>query len=416
MMGRLTEKAGIFVNTSDGLPAARRHPVLYVLHSSQLYGTERMALATAEGLADEFETILFGPPGPALVEAERLGFQTREYRSCKDLAYVLMPLLSRYQSLTFVGTGPRYHIVCIALNAFYGRRIKHVQIVHGGTGTYKDIARNLQKDYSRKRMLNFFDISFVAVSEWSKQQLIDFGVRNRIEVVSNFIPSARIADIPKRPVYSEIGARNVLVVSRIDHIKRVDLLLDALDRRKSDLCEICFRILGSGPEFDNLKERARRAHPNVEFVGFSENVAGEMTKADLLLHLCPVEPFGLVVLEAMAAHLAAMVPDQGGAASLVRDNISGFTFRANDAEHLAQRLIEAKNTPADLLNRMVLNADLRVQTEFSAESSLRRYRELFAPAESSRRFPTRSGRVRSAQQPALWDGEDGARHRAGIVG
>lgn len=403
------------MSISDRSASSHRHPVLYVLHSSQLYGTERMALATAQGLADEYETILIGPPGPALEEAERLGFQTRQYHSCKDLAYVLMPLLAQYPSLTFVGTGPRYHLVCMALNMYYGRRINHVQIVHGGTGSHKEAFRNLKKDYSRKKMLNFFDITFVAVSEWSKQQLVDFGVRNPIEVVGNFITPARLAEIPKRPVYNGVGARKVLIVSRIDHIKRVDLLLEALDRRQRDLCDISFRILGSGPEFDNLSQRARRAHPNVEFVGFSENVAGEMAESDLLLHLCPVEPFGLVVLEAMAARLAVMVPDEGGAASLVRDGVSGFTFRADDADRLAQRLVDAKNAPTDLLNRMVLNADRRVQTEFSAESSLRRYRELFAPAESGRVL-ARSHRIRPAQQPALWDRADGAGHGAGIVG
>src|SRR5208337_1441344 len=103
------------------MPSPNRHPVLYVLHSSQLYGTERMALATAEGLADQFETIFIGPPGPALVEAERLGFQTRRFLTCRDLAHVLMPFLKEHPSLTFVGTGPRYNLVCVALNMFYGR-------------------------------------------------------------------------------------------------------------------------------------------------------------------------------------------------------------------------------------------------------------------------------------------------------
>src|SRR5580698_5384106 len=108
MMGMLVERVGNSGHGLDRLPGLRRHPLIYVLHSSQLYGTERMALATARGLADDFETIFIGPPGPGLVEAERLGFQTRQYRSSLDLAIVLRPLLKKYRSLTFVGTGPRY--------------------------------------------------------------------------------------------------------------------------------------------------------------------------------------------------------------------------------------------------------------------------------------------------------------------
>src|SRR5208337_2122850 len=144
------------------MPGTHRHPVLYVLHSSQLYGTERMALATAQGLAEEFETIFIGPPGPGLIEAERLGFQTRQYRTSMDLARVLKPLLKQYPSLTFVGTGPRYHLVCIALNLFYRRKIRHIQVLHGGSG--------IDKDYDQKKVLNCFDITFVVVSEWSRQR------------------------------------------------------------------------------------------------------------------------------------------------------------------------------------------------------------------------------------------------------
>src|ERR1700728_2429364 len=266
----------------------RRHPILYVLHSSNLYGTERMALATALGLNDEFETIFIGPPGPALVEAERLGFQTRQYRTSKDLARVLRPLLRQFASLTFVGTGPRYNLVCIALNVFYRRKIRHIQILHGGSG--------ISKDYARKRVLNFFDITFIVVSEWSKQRLIEHGVRNRIEIVGNFLTAAQPSEMPRRKPYDSPGVRSVAVVSRIDQLKRVDLLLDALDQRRQELSELSFRIFGVGPDFEKLKERALRAHPNVEFAGYTGNVAGEMAKADLLVHTCGVETFGLAVL------------------------------------------------------------------------------------------------------------------------
>jgi glycosyltransferase involved in cell wall biosynthesis len=349
-----------------------RHPVLYVLHSSQLYGTERMALATAQGLVDEFETIFIGPPGPGLVEAHRLGFQTRQYRTSKDLAVVLKPLLRQYPSLTFVGTGPRYNLVCIALNFFYRRRIKHIQVLHGGSGVHKD--------YARKKVLNLFDITFVVVSQWSRQKLVDYGVRNRIEVIGNFLTPAQLAANPKRPLYTEPGVRRALVVSRIDPLKRVDLLLDALDHRSVDLQDISFRILGVGPDIEKLRDRARQTHPNVEFVGFSDDVAGELARADLLVHTCPVETFGLAVLEAMAARVAALAPDKGGTAMLIDDGVSGFTYRADDPDHLAARLVELKQTPAELFNRMVGNASDKVDNEFSAHAALQRYRELFAPA------------------------------------
>jgi glycosyltransferase involved in cell wall biosynthesis len=356
------------LNVTNTTPS--RHPVIYVLHSSQLYGTERMALATARGLADEFETIFIGPPGDGLVEAQRLGFETRQYITSMDLAKVLAPLLKRYRSLTFVGTGPRYNLVCIALNLWYRRKIRQIQIVHGGSG--------VEKDYQRKKVLNHFDITFIVVSDWSKQKLVSHGVRNRIEIIGNFIIPEDLRAFPTRPVYNQPGYRRAIVVSRIDKLKRVELLLDALDLQP-ELSGISFRIFGVGPEIEHLRQRAAKSHRNVDFAGFTADVAGEMAKADLLVHTCPVETFGLAVLEAMAAKLAVLVPDAGGTAMLVSDGENGFAFRADDAASLAERLLELKSAPAELLNRMVSNALGKIHGEFSAESALARYRELFAP-------------------------------------
>jgi glycosyltransferase involved in cell wall biosynthesis len=171
--------------------------------------------------------------------------------------------------------------------------------------------------------------------------------------------------------------RRALVVSRVDRLKRVDLLLDALDLRP-ELADISFRILGVGPDIESLRQRAARTHPNVEFVGYSGDIAGELAKADLLVHTCPVETFGLAVLEAMAAKLAVLVPDAGGTAMLIEDGVSGFHFRADNAGHLGDRLVELRNAPPELFNRMVENALGKVHGEFSAETALRQYRELFS--------------------------------------
>jgi glycosyltransferase involved in cell wall biosynthesis len=336
-----------------------RHLVLYVLHSSNLYGTERMALATAMGLSKDFQTVILG--------------------TCLDLARVIKPYLQQHRSFTFVGTGPRYNLVCIAMNMFFRKRVKQVQIVQGGTGHFKDPLENIKKDYSRKKVLNYFNVTFVTVSDWSKQQLVRFGVRKPIHVVANFLTNENSSAIRLRTRYVQDGIKNVVIVSRVDHVKRLDLLLDALDRKKAELANLSFRILGTGPELDSLSERARRSHPNVEFVGFCNDVPGEMARADLFLHTCPVEPFGLVVLEAMAARLATLVPDEGGPASIIEDGVCGFTFRANDADHLASRLVELHNAPVDLLNKMVDSATSRVETQYSREESLRQYRGIFSP-------------------------------------
>jgi glycosyltransferase involved in cell wall biosynthesis len=337
-----------------------------------MYGTERMALSTALGLANEFETIFIGPYGPALMEAERLGFETRSFQSIPTLVRRIWEVLWEFQSFTFVSTVPRYSAICMMLNYVLRRKVRDVQMIHGGGSD--------EKDYANLWRFNSYDSNFVTVSEYSKEKLVKLGVRaDRISVVGNFLTSEQLAVMPRRPAYTRDGVRNVAIVSRIDPPKRVDLLLDALDRRGAELSDLSFKIFGWGPDFDKLRLRGL-VHPNVEFAGYTENVAAELAQADLMVHTCPVEAFGLAVLEAMAVGLPALVPDKGGTATLVAEGVTGFTFHADDADHLAARLVELKNAPAELLNRMSRNARISHDTRFSAQASLEKYRRLFEPA------------------------------------
>ena len=338
-----------------------------------MYGTERMALATAQGLARDFQIIFIGPRGPAMVEARKLGFETRFFQTIPELVGLLREILRQFDCLTFVSTLPRYSAICVVLNLFVRRRIRHIQMIHGGGYERKDLAGLAS--------FNAFEMTFVAVSDYSKERMIHHGIRpDRIAVVENFLTERQLATMPRRAQYDRDGVRTVAVVSRIDPPKRVDLLLDALDRRGAELGDVAFRIFGWGPDLERLRARAAKTHPNVQFAGYIDNVAAELAKADLLLHTCPVEAFGLAVLEAMEVNLPTLVPDRGGTARLVSDGETGFTFRADDPDHLAARLVELKNAPAQLLNRIAGSARASCDARFSADVSIRKYRQLFTPA------------------------------------
>ncbi|MGD0542728.1 MAG: glycosyltransferase family 4 protein [Tepidisphaeraceae bacterium] len=355
------------------MPSPTRHPLLYILHSSKLYGTERVALDTAQGLADEFEPILFGPPGAAMDEAEKLGFEARRFRGAKQFAKTLRPCLARYRSLTFVATGVMHSAVCLMLNALYRRRIRHFHIVHGGS--------NDRDSYGRKKWLNHTGVRIIAVSEWTKQKLISYGTRaDLIDVVPNSLPEARVKGFPRRGPFERPGASGAIIVSRLDPMKRVGILLDALDRGPRELAEISFTIFGLGPEMDPLQKRAAATHPNVRFAGFSADVPNQMAASDLLIHTSPEEPFGLVVLEAMAANLPVLVADAAGPGAIVEDGVNGFKFRPDDSAHLAQRLAELQSAPAEKFNAVVAGGRHTVEETYSATKMLHRYRELFSPA------------------------------------
>lgn len=349
-------------------------PLVYALHSGNLYGTERMALATLQGLRDRFKPVLLAPPGPALAEAGRLGIPGEPFASPREFAQRLRPWLADCRQIGFIATGLVHSLAFLALNAWYRRPAVHLHLVHGGTDE--------RLSYGRKRLLNPTGVVLVAVSDFVRDRLLAHGVApGRIRVIENFLTDERVRTAPRRPPFDSAGVRRVVLVSRIDPIKRVDLLLDALERHP-ELGALSFRILGSGWELEKLRQRAAGRHPSVNFLGFSEAVAAELAAADLLLHLCPSEPFGLAILEAMAAGVPVLVPDTGGAGLLVAEGISGGRFRADDAEALAARLWELHQAPPELLNRWVAGGDRALATRFSQRERLADYERLLAEVES----------------------------------
>jgi len=345
-----------------------RTPLLYILHSGNLYGTERMALITAEGLSDRFQTTIFAPSGPVHEEAKRRGFSVEEFSTIWGLFCRLQGYWAKHRRLAIMSTGVWHSILAGFWNVLYRRRPIHLHLVHGGTDE--------RQSYGRKKWLNQFKIIFVAVSEFVKQRLIAHGVySDKILVIENFLSEQRIAETPKRLHFSASGVRRLIVVSRVDPIKRVDLLLDALDRTPA-LASLQIRVLGAGWDLETLRTRAQARNPNVTFTGFLPNALEELAQADLLVHLCPVEPFGLTILEAMAAGVPVLVPDSGGAGSVVQNGISGFRFRSNDADSLAGRLVELTQTPAECLNRIAAGGREALVSRFSAEARLADYRSV----------------------------------------
>jgi glycosyltransferase involved in cell wall biosynthesis len=213
-----------------------------------------------------------------------------------------------------------------------------------------------------------------------KQKLIDYGVRPEgIEVAYNFLTPRQIEQAPKRPAFTS-GIQKVVIASRLVDYKCVDLILDAMDRHP-ELADLPIRVMGDGPDLKKLRRRALEKNPNVQFMGFDPNIAAEFAGADLLLHLCPTEPFGLVILEAMAANLPVLVADAGGAGGIVENGVNGLKFRANDPDDLAHRLTLLRKASPEMLDRITAGGRNSLATRFSARASGEKYRRLFAGVE-----------------------------------
>lgn len=334
-------------------------PVLYAVHSGELYGTERMAIATLEAISSDFDGVLLAPPGPAAEEARRRGLGAETFSGVRGLAAVLARRLARSPKAAFVSTSVVHSAVFESLDLVFHRARGHLHVVHGGADE--------RLSYARKRWLPE-RVKLIAVSTFVRERLAAHGVpEQRVAVIENFLAPSHRSAFAHRTRLRPPGERIAVVVSRADPIKRLDLLLLALERRP-DVGKLQVRVLGAGPDLERLRARAAESGVPVTFSGFDPCVAEALAGADFLLHTCPAEPFGLSILEAFAAGLPVLVPDRGGAGALVEHGRTGFHYRGEDAASLAEALETLERAPSALLDRVAAAGTALLDDRFCASA------------------------------------------------
>ena len=342
--------------------------VIFTSFAPSLYGTERVLMLTAESLRPEYDVCILSPDGPMQEELARVGMPGHSFATKLEFAGIMAREIRRRREVALFATSIWHSIVFSALNTLYRRRSAHFHFVMGGT--------NERDAFSRKHLIKFLRVTFICPTDFIRGKLAKYGVGgDRVRVVPHYLTDSYASKItPKAPITAD-GVRSVVVVSRIDPIKRIDVLLDALDRAP-DLADLPIRILGGGVLLEALRARAAENNPNVTFVGFTDRALREVAAADLLLHLCPEEPGALSVIEALATRIPILVADTGGTASIIDDGETGFFFRANDPDSVADKLRELRRLSARELDRVAGNARASFERDYSEAKVLDLVRSL----------------------------------------
>jgi N-acetylglucosaminyl-diphospho-decaprenol L-rhamnosyltransferase len=198
-------------------------------------------------------------------------------------------------------------------------------------------------------------------------------------------PGVEIGDAaPARPT----GPPTVLCLGALVPWKRLDLALDAAALAARELPELRLRLAGAavGPGGEGLlAELHRRAERpdlagRVDFAGALPGSRAALEGAACLLHCAEREPFGLVVAEALAVGVPAVVPDSCGPAEIV-DESCGRLYPPGDARAAAAALVEVCSN-GTLRVRLGAAGRERASRLFDVATTRETWRELLTPAEA----------------------------------
>lgn len=136
-----------------------------------------------------------------------------------------------------------------------------------------------------------------------------------------------------------------LYVGRLSPEKSLDVLLVAFGKARQSLPGARLTLVGAGPEESALRAKAVSLDldDSIEFTGGKnqDELGDEYARATCLVLPSRSEPWGLVVNEALHYGCPVVVSHHCGCVpELVQDGITGYVFKCNDPDDLADKLLK----------------------------------------------------------------------------
>lgn len=150
-----------------------------------------------------------------------------------------------------------------------------------------------------------------------------------IKVIDDFIIENQA------PVEPDLLERYILYIGRLEQIKGVQTLIDAVKDTNIKL-----KIIGSGAEEEELKKMSY-GHNNIEFLGFKNKQDVFKLTMESLFVVCPsicYENLPFSVIESFLFSKPVVASEIGGIPELVIDGKTGLLFEAGNAAHLCEKI------------------------------------------------------------------------------
>ncbi|MBN2548958.1 MAG: glycosyltransferase [Anaerolineales bacterium] len=203
--------------------------------------------------------------------------------------------------------------------------------------------------------------------------------------ISHFYPIP--ADEAKEYIGVAPCERVLLYVGRIEPLKGIDTLIQAIAIMREQGVVVCLSLIGGGADSGGpenkeqirLQEMRHQAGLTgmVAFLGKrgQDTLPYYYSAAEAVVVPSHYESFGMVALEAMACGAPVVASQVGGLAFLVKDGVTGFTVPVDDPQALADTLIRLFQDP-ELRSRLGRQAALAAR-EYAWENIAARMRDLY---------------------------------------
>ena len=251
--------------------------------------------------------------------------------------------------------------------------IRLVTSVHGRDAFYRE--QPLPK-YSRafKFVVNASDLIVLPSDAYRRKFLQAFpDVRDRAIFVHNGIDPARFS--PSTHMNRGFN-RYILCVAELQEYKAVDILLLAAKPLLTNDNSLTLVLAGDGPlrrDLESLASSLGIRHQTM-FLGTqgASEIAALLHGCEMLVLPSRMEPFGIVLIEAMACKAPVVATNVGGIPEIIQHEVSGILVEPENPEALSAA-IRRVLMDASLKKELVENAYSRVMERFCAAHNATTY-------------------------------------------
>ncbi|MBI3756921.1 MAG: glycosyltransferase family 4 protein [Deltaproteobacteria bacterium] len=172
----------------------------------------------------------------------------------------------------------------------------------------------------------------------------------------------------------------ILCVANHNAKKAVDVLLNAFARLLSSSSSLNLLLVGEGPLTTDLKRLAQELHLNshVQFLGSKnyEEVAELMRRSRLFVLPSRAEPFGIVLLEALASRKPIVATKVGGIPEFIENGVNGLLVEPDNPCVLSEAMKTVLQDPI-LANTLATNGYELVKAHFDWKVAAEKYERAF---------------------------------------
>jgi len=241
--------------------------------------------------------------------------------------------------------------------------------------------RNMSNVSVIQRVLSASVQKFIFISSEVQRNLATqkIGAKNGV-VIFNGVDVSAFQQSDEKSLREEIGVAEdaflVGMVGRLEHWKGHKIFIDAV-HQLSQAGENLRALIIGGPQpgprnkkyYDSLISQIRRHNLQniISLLGQRDDIPDVMSQLDILvLASTKPEPFGRVIIEAMAAETLVVATAGGGVLDIIRDGENGILVPAGDSLALATAIQRARRHSGES-PRLVTNALADVGRRFTAD-------------------------------------------------